>query len=246
MSQPRVGQKPPSLASLQVLPTITLLSLMAAIGVVTAIIGYTFGQNSLKGTTQPVVNPIFGVGGGTAQAGGAPQEPAFRRESDILKEVKAITGGLSRSSPDTSPSPSGSPSGRPSGSPTTSPSGSPSPSPSAATGLPREAKANNVIFAVRSSQWQAGDLILNVSLQNTGKRSIQFLYTFLEITDDRGRPLTAETRGLPTELKAESGEASGTITIPAPSIDGAKSISLKLSDYPNQSVTLTIPNIAVN
>jgi hypothetical protein len=242
MSQPQVGQKPPSLASLQVLPTITLLSLMAAIGVVTAIIGYTFGQNSLKGTTQPVVNPIFGVGGGTAQAGGTPQEPAFRRESDILKEVKAITGGLSRSSPEASPSPSGSPSG----SPTTSPSGSPSPSPSAATGLPREAKANDVTLAIRSSQRQAGDLILNVSLQNKGKRSFQFLYTFLEITDDRGRPLTAETRGLPTDLKAESGEVTGTITIPAPSIDGAKSISIKLSDYPNQSVTLTIPNIAVN
>jgi hypothetical protein len=240
ISQSQVGAKPSALASLQILPTLTLLTLMAIIGAVSAIIGYTFGQNSLKGTTQPVVNPIFGVGGSGAQTGTAPQETVFRRESDIIAEVKAATGGTAR------PSPEASPSGSPSPSPSASPSPSGSPSPAAARGLPQQAQASDVTFAIRSSQRQSGDLVLNVSLHNKGKRAVQFLYTFLEVTDDRGRPLTAVTSGLPTELKANSGEIAGTITIPAAALDGAKAISVVLSDYPNQSVSLAVNNIKVD
>jgi hypothetical protein len=229
-----VAAKRPSL-----LPTLTLLLMMAILGLLTAIVGYVFGQNALKGTTQPVVNPILGVGGGNTRT--TAQAPTFLKESDVIKEVKSQTAGLTQPSPSPSPTSSDSPSPSP-----TSSSPTPSTSPTSLASLPLTSEVKDVILTVNSSQRQSGDLILNVSLHNKSKRSLQFIYTFLEVTDDKGRALTAVINGLPTELKPESAQVSGTVNIPAVALDGAKSITISLADYPNQDVVLTAANIPVN
>lgn len=239
--------RPASAKRPTLVPTLTLLLVMTVVGLLTAIIGYLFGQNALKGTTQPVVNPILGVGGtGVNTTSGNSQEPTFLRESDVVAEVKAQTSGLTQPSP--SPTETNSPSPSPTGSPASNPTASPTPSPGSTTQakLPLTSEVSGVSLTVASSQRQSGDLILNVSLQNKSKRTLQFIYTFLEVTDDKGRALTAVTNGLPTELKPESTQVSGTITIPAVTLEGAKSVSISLADYPNQEVVLAASNIPVN
>uniref|UniRef100_B8HTT4 Uncharacterized protein n=1 Tax=Cyanothece sp. (strain PCC 7425 / ATCC 29141) TaxID=395961 RepID=B8HTT4_CYAP4 len=71
-------------------PTFSLLSLMLVVGVVAALGGYTFGRNALKGTTQPVVNPI--LGNPTDGTGSVQQGNGFVQEKDILASVRQIQG----------------------------------------------------------------------------------------------------------------------------------------------------------
>jgi len=67
----------------------------------------------------------------------------------------------------------------------------------------------------------------------------------LDVTDDKGRTLSASTEGLPAELPANGPTFSGTVSIPTPLLDDVKRISLALTDYPDQKLKLEVPNIPV-
>jgi hypothetical protein len=102
-----------------------------------------------------------------------------------------------------------------------------------------------VTLEVRSASQQGGSLLLNVSLKNDGANAVRFLYSFLNVTDDQGRALSAITEGLPGELPPNGQEFSGTVSIPTALLENAKRLSLTLTDYPDQKLQLKMSEIPV-
>lgn len=210
--------------------TIALLSFMIMIGIITGAWGFTFGRQALKGITQPAVSPVLG---GSNQ-GKRSQGTTFLEEEDILEQVKADISG-SKKVPSAEAK-----AGKPKSN--SAPKNS---QPKPASGFPIKSQDKDVTFEVRSARKQGDQLILDVTLTNSGSKSVQFLYTFLDITDEQGRILSGTTTGLPAELQPNSEAFSGTITIPNISLENAQKLSLKLQDYPDQDIKLEISDIPV-
>jgi hypothetical protein len=88
-------------------------------------------------------------------------------------------------------------------------------------------------------------LSLKVNLQNEGTTPVKFLYSFLEIKDNQGRSLSAITEGLPEELPPKSENFVGMVKIPNALVDDSQTLSLNLTDYPDQKLKLNISQIPV-
>ncbi|MDG2991445.1 hypothetical protein L3556_10965 [Candidatus Synechococcus calcipolaris G9] len=214
--------------------SLTLITIMLAIGGVTGLVGFIFGREALRGVSQPIVNPILSTSMGEGNRG----RQSFLKEEDIIAQAKKLTGGDEINSPPKQEAPS------------------PSPKPEAKNeNEPEEAltlgefpivgEDQGIRFEVSSARTQGDELVLQVSLKNDSSQGVQFLYTFLEVTNDKGESLSALTNGLPTELPAGSDVATGTINISQALLRNAKAINLKLSNYPNQDVELHVPAIPV-
>lgn len=105
--------------------------------------------------------------------------------------------------------------------------------------------SKGVAFTVKSLHYSGGDLVIRVNIQNQGTTSVRFLYSFLDVTDDKGRTLSAITEGLPAELPPNSREFSGAINIPTALLDDVNKISLSLTDYPGQELKLYVADIPI-
>lgn len=204
-----------------------LLTIMLIAGSLSAVAGYFFGRESLRGVTQPVVNPILGDVNSNAEALG--QRQTLLKEGDIIAQVEKIT--KVKPKPATSPTPDA------------SPSPEVSDDPSAAPGFPRTVTDQGVKLTINTVTRASGNLVLDVTLQNESPHNLQFSYTFLDVISDDGTSLIAITQGLPTELPADSDPFSGTIQIPLVSLDEVKTLSLSLADFPNQDVKLSLKDI---
>jgi hypothetical protein len=225
-----------------VLLTLILLTLMLGAGSASGFLGFTLGSMALKGVTTPDGRPVTKFKNSKANN---PQEEsvAFLKEEDILKAVKSrINDKNKRNKPDkweeeeeikiSKPQPKEKPeevaeeTSRP--------------------GFPIVAESEGVTMSVKSVSYSGGDLLLRVNMQNKGGDSVRFLYSFLDITDDKGRTLSAITEGLPAELPAKGAEFKGTISIPTALLDDVKQISLSLTDYPAQKLKLQLSDIPVD
>ena len=100
-------------------------------------------------------------------------------------------------------------------------------------------------FAVVDAKRQGSAIILNVELKNDSPKAVNFLYSFLDIQDDQGRALSGITDGLPQLLPANGDNFSGTIKVPSVLLNGTKTVSLSLTDYPDQNLELSIGDIPV-
>ena len=94
-----------------------------------------------------------------------------------------------------------------------------------------------------SARYSGGSLLLKLNFKNEGAKAVQFLYSFLDVTDDQGRTLSANTQDLPEELPANGQIFSGTLSIPMVLLDDVKKLSLTLTDYPEQQLRLQVSNI---
>ena len=216
--------------------TLVLLSLMVGAGVVSGAWGYAVGREALKGVTQPNGRPGHGLAGSEPSQR---QPLALLKEADILRSVRAQMSG------DAEPqSNENSSSDREKATIEVNSSSSDSPNQPAA-GLPWNTENQGVVLAVESVEEQDGYLLLNVSLQNGSSKSVQFLYSFMNVTDDQGRAFSANTEGLPSELAANSESFTGTVSIPVALLGNAKSLSLTLTDYPNQQLQLQVTDIPI-
>jgi hypothetical protein len=111
--------------------------------------------------------------------------------------------------------------------------------------FPIATQDQDVSLEVTGVRRQGSALLLDVSLKNEGSRSVQFLYSFLNVTDDRGRALSATTEGLPGDLPPSDRSYSGTVSIPTALLDNAQKLSLTLTDYPDQELELKMSEIPV-
>ena len=103
-----------------------------------------------------------------------------------------------------------------------------------------------IVLEVYNMRRWGNSLVLDVNLKNQGDRSVRFLYSFLNITDEQGRVLSASTEDLPGELPPNARRYYGIITIPVTLLNNAKELSLELTDYPDQKLNLKISKIKID
>jgi hypothetical protein len=221
-----------------VLLTLILLTLMLGAGSVSAILGFDIGSKALKGVTTPDARPATKFASSKAnssQNGGL----TLLREEEILKVVKSRIDGKSKATKlDKSSDDEEEAKAKKEKEKEIAKESEEKPQ----AGFPISAESEGVNLAVQSANISGGDL---VKMQNKGTDPAKFLYSFLDVTDDKGRTLSASTEGLPTELPANSPVFSGTISIPTPLLEDVKKISLVLTDYPAQKMNLEVANIPV-
>lgn len=225
-----------------VLLTLILLSMMLGAGSVSAFWGFTIGSSALKGVSAPDGRPTSKFSGSKS---GYTQDSGvnFLKEDEILKIVKARVQGKAKATKakklelDEDEIESSKETEEKKNKKVTEEKPQ--------EGFPITAESEGVTLSVQSSRYSGGDLILKVKMQNKGDESVRFLYSFLDVTDDKGRTLSASTQGLPPELPANGPTHSGTISIPTPLLDDVKNISLALTDYPAQELRLEVSRIPV-
>ncbi|OCQ94718.1 hypothetical protein BCD67_04445 [Oscillatoriales cyanobacterium USR001] len=217
--------------------TLFLLSLMFGAGLTSASWGFSLGRQALKGITQPDVRPTNSTGGNRGTS--TPRDRlVILNEKDILKIVKArIEGrdvdkssGKSSSDRATAKSAQGKKAGNQENS---------------KAKFPINSRDGGVILEITSARLRSNSLLLDVSMKNEGSQSVRFLYSFLNVTDDQGRALSAIAEDLPGELPPNSQVYYGTVSIPTALLDNAKLLSLTLTDYPNQKLQLQVSGITV-
>lgn len=212
--------------------TVVLLTLMVGAGVVSGVWGFALGYEALKGVTQPDARPkAKTIVPKDKQSQG--KGLVFLKEADILKNVKARMQGNQKETPVEK---------KEEASAGTKTLVEEKPN---SAGFPIISKDRGVTLEIRSVHQQGGSLLMEVSLKNEGTQTVQFLYSFLDVSDNQGRALTATAEGLPSELPPNSGEVAGTISIPTAVLDGTDQLSLTLTDYPDQQLRLQASKIPV-
>jgi hypothetical protein len=211
--------------------TLILLFLMIGAGITSASAGYKLGREALKGITQPDTRPINNITDSQGKPLRREGNLALLKEKDILANVKARIGGNADAAEKAEAA-------KPAAAPAKA-------SPDTTAGLPIFAESQAVTLGVQTVRKQGTSLVLEVSLRNNSTKAVQFLYSSMEITNDQGRLLSATTQGLPEELAPNGEEDKGTVTVPLDLLDGAKSLSLSLTDYPEQQVQLRLSGIPV-
>ncbi|MGH8000348.1 MAG: hypothetical protein ACREPR_13185 [Brasilonema sp.] len=226
-----------------VLLTLILLVLMLGAGSVSAFWGFTLGSAALKGVTAPDARPTSKF----ASSKSAKEQHtgvALLKEDQILKIVKSRIEGKtkaakSKKKDDDNDEINSNKLKKEEKPLQVAEQEKPQ------EGFPINAQSEGVSFSVQSARFSGGALLLKVQMQNKGKDSVRFLYSFLDVSDDKGRTLSASTEGLPSELPANGPSVSGTVSIPTALLDNVKRISLHLTDYPAQKLRLEVSNIPV-
>jgi hypothetical protein len=212
--------------------TLVLLLLMVSAGVISAAWGFTLGREALKGITQPDIRP---ASNSSERKGLLPrrEKVMILPEEEILSAVKARMEGNGGSTNSNNQK---------------SGAGNKSLDDQVNTGqngFPIVSQDRGVTLEATSARQQNGFYLLDVSLRNDGARTLRFIYTFLNVTDDQGRTLNTTAEGLPGELPPYSETFTGTVRIPSALLEKTRTISLKLTDYPDQKLQLQMSDIPV-
>ncbi|NJN30002.1 MAG: hypothetical protein HC824_05795 [Synechococcales cyanobacterium RM1_1_8] len=225
--------------------TLSMLFLMIIASLIGMTLGSGLGSDALKGVTQP----DFGLSSRTTTQGEQADEPepgqdvAFLSESEVLTQVKermankGQTPAQPTASPDTATAAEGDAGD---GTPEETPD-----KPAPQVGFPIVSKDGGVLMEVVGVQPDNGSLVLDVNLRNEGTKPVRFLYSFLDVMDDQNRPLSATAEGLPGEIQPLSDTFSGQIRIPQALVEGIESLSVSLTDYPDQKLKLQLSGIPV-
>lgn len=210
--------------------TFILLTLMFGAGIVSGAWGFAIGREALKGITQPDARPTNKVN--KKNTSGRGEELVILKEDDILKKVKdRIDGGTAK--------------------PVASNSGIPQiktdgeKQPLSLAKFPFVSRDKGVTIEVTGMHLRTESVVYDVALQNGGAQPVKFLYSFLNVADEQGRALSADTAGLPTELPASSQKFTGTVSIPTALLDKAQKLSIELTDYPDQKLQLKLSDVPV-
>ncbi|NET41562.1 hypothetical protein [Okeania sp. SIO2B3] len=215
--------------------TLSLLTLMFGAGLSSASWGFRLGREALKGITQPDTRPTNNLAG--ARDNSSRQEGlVFLEEEKVIASVKNIirNGGVvedKTTKKDSQKKQAKVESAEENQS---------------QQSFPIVSSDAGVALEVNDVRRWGNSLVLDVNLKNDGDRSVRFLYSFLNVTDDQGRSLSASTEDLPGELPPNGRRYYGIITIPIALLDNAKQLSLELTDYPDQKLDLKMSKIKID
>jgi hypothetical protein len=215
--------------------SLLLLVLMAIAGYVSAVWGFTIGSEALESVTQPDTRP-------TAKAktpSGSSQQRAvvMLKEQDILTNVRArIEGKGKNAKPEPQPQNDTQSNVIPKAQLVVAES---------QPGFPLVNRDRGVMLEVLSARYAGGTLQLRLNLKNESDRTVRFLYSFMDVTDNHGRALIANTEGLPEKLPPDGKPISGILSIPSTALDDVEKLSLRLTDYPEQQLKLQVSEIPV-
>lgn len=218
--------------------TLVLLILMLGAGYMSAIWGFAIGLEALKGVNQPDARPTNKI---NLRKHKPQQQDAMvmLKEEDIITNVRARIEGKGKKVKPEKPQ-------------LDEQSSKQSPQATLVSevevpqvGFPRINKSQGVTLEVISARFSGGSLRLKVNFKNEGDKTVRFLSSFLDVTDDRGRALSANTEGLPWELPPNGKIFSGTVSISSALLDDVKKLSMTLTDYPEQQLRLQMQDIPV-
>ncbi|MDY7003740.1 MAG: hypothetical protein SWX82_07195 [Cyanobacteriota bacterium] len=215
--------------------TLSLLTLMFGAGLGSASWGFKLGREALKGITQPDTRPTNNLAG--ARNNSNRQEGlVFLEEEKVIARVKNIirNGGVIEDKTTKKDSQNKQAKAKSSQENQSQQS------------FPIVSSDAGVALEVNDVRRWGNSLVLDVNLKNEGDRSVRFLYSFLNVTDDEGRSLSASTEDLPGELPPNGRRYYGIITIPVALLDNAKELSLELTDYPDQKLDLKMSKIKID
>jgi hypothetical protein len=231
---------------------------MIAAGSVSGYSAYVLGRGSLKGVTQPDINPTKKLASNKSSSE-KPNQLTFVSERDVIVKVydhiHQQGGTAGEDKPDTETD-----SKKEKDTEEKDTEGTETPANDDFTkatnsedasfikppiDLPIRGKDQDVTMEIVNISQEAGSLSLDVNLKNDGRKSVRFLYSFLDVRDDQDRALSAITDGLPGELPANGESFSGTVKIPTALLEDTQKISLILTDYPDQKLQLKISDIPV-
>lgn len=205
-----------------------------------AVWGFTMGSEALKSVTQPDVRPTSKI---KSRKGKSQQQAAvvILKEEDILTTVKKRIEGKGKNPKPEKPQAQNKQSSKETPSQKTRLVSVEAPQP----GFPITSRNQGVRLDVLSARYAQGALLLKLNFKNEGSKAVRFLSSFLDVMDDQGRVLSANTEGLPAELPANGENFSGTVSIPTALLDDVNKLSLTLTDYPDQQLRLQMSNIPV-
>lgn len=224
-------------------PTIVLTSLfllmMMGAGSVSAMLGYKLGYQSLKGVSQPDVNP-------TRKLRDPDKSDTENKGLILVNEKRLLVKNYDyiEAQKNKKKSPQNVAQKE-----TKTPAESETKESEGETKkeqiLSLKTENNSVVLETVKVREEDDSLLLSVNLKNTGNKAARFVYSFLEIKDNQGKILSAVADGLPSELPANGNNFSGTVKIPLSLLTDSESLSLNLTDYPDQKIKLKIDNIPV-
>ena len=218
--------------------TLILLTLMFGAGVTSSVWGFTIGREALKGTTQPDIRPSNNAGSGKQGTQASKDQVSILKEKDILTTVKARVEGRD---PDKTTAGANTKADKASSKSATAKKPV---APNASAKFPLNSRDGGITLEVSASSQRSNSMLLDVSMKNEGSQPVRFLYSFLNVTDDR-RALSATAEDLPAELPPNGQVFYGTVSIPTALLENAKEVSLTLTDYPGQKLQLQISGIPV-
>lgn len=217
--------------------TFVLLFLMVSAGVVSSMGGFSVGTEALKGVRQPDSRPnkaSSGSSGNPQKRTSGQAEITLLKEEDILKAAKekfssslkagarmdpiADQKNLIKETFETKKT---------------------------NQMFPYVGKDKEVTIEVTAIRRQEDTVNFDVSLKNDSGKTVNFLYSFLTITDDQGRLLNGETIGLPPELAARSDRVMGTVKVSSSLLANASKVSLQLADYPDKKIQLEVSDVPI-
>ena len=204
-----------------------------------SVLGFTTGREALKGTTQPDVRPSNYNGTGKQGTVASKDQVSILKETDIIKTVKARIEGRD---PDKTTDRANTKTDKTSSKPATAKKPA---EPKASAKFPLNSRDGGITLEVSAASQRSNSMLLDVSMKNEGSQSVRFLYSFLNVTDDRGLALSATAEDLPAELPPNGQVYYGTVSIPTALLENAKAVSLTLTDYPGQKLQLQIAGIPV-
>ncbi len=215
--------------------TLALFLMMICAGVGSSYLAYIIGQEALKAVTQPEVNSEDTVNHKRPVGGDYKGLKIINEKEILVKVYNRIHGKNNQSKLN-----------RSSSSQNDNLVDSKSQSKSVDSKLfPIRDRSQGVTLEISNAKYQGSSLLLDLNLRNESQKSVRFLYSFLNVRDDRGKPLSAITEGLPGEIPANSKNFQGTLRIPAILLDDTKTISLTLTDYPEQNLELNLTQIPI-
>jgi hypothetical protein len=229
-----------------VLTSLFLLMMMGA-GSVSAMLGYKLGYQSLKGVSQPDVNPTRKLRDPNRSEGTnkglilvdekkllvknydyiEAQKKKKKSEQNVEKK-ETISVKQSEKKPQNSSEKQDSEGEK-----------------KKEQNLSLKSESNSVILETIKVSQEDDSLLISVNLKNNGNKAVGFVYSFLEIKDNKGTILSAIADGLPSELPANGNKYSGIVKIPSSLLQESEKLSLNLTDYPEQKIKLKIDNIPV-
>ena len=218
--------------------TLILLALMFGAGVTSSVWGFTIGREALKGTTQPDIRPSNNAGSGKQGTQATKDQVSILKEKDILTTVKARVEGRDPEKTAQANTKTEKASSKPAAAKKPA-------AQNASAKFPLNSRDGGITLEVSAASQRNNSMLLDVSMKNEGSQAVRFLYSFLNVTDDRGRALSATAEDLPSELPPNGQVFYGTVSIPTALLENAKEVSLTLTDYPGQKLQLQISGIPV-
>jgi hypothetical protein len=208
--------------------------LMLGAGLASAFSGFSIGRDALKGITQPDSRPQK-TRAKSANSTEAKDGMSLMNESDIIKSMKERIASTAKGGGRTDKS----------GDDKSADKDKPAVVAPPIVKLPLSNNVEGVTLEVLSSRREGDATLLDMTIKNASPKTVQFRYTFLTVTDDQGRIVAAETIGLPSEVPSNSETFSGSVKLSTSSLKDAKSVTLQMSDYPEQKLQFRLADIPI-